>query len=487
MILFIPVRKRGGMWAELRAHFTRWHALVFLCRFLDVYGDSLFGGGGANVLMFYGEQLGASDLVSFAAVGLFAVCVAIYCTIVANKMQDVWPPRGPFFSVALCKALSCITTLVVLGLAAIIPEPSIALVACAMTFNVLGAAAEAFDSLAFFLAITRLGAVVDGEEKGSPTPFTTALFLLDYVVMNAAFLGGRFTTAAMRALVTPLLGMAGFALGAVGVIAGSVVVVIAGVIHTHYEASRVLSSKRKTRKKKQEQPLLQKEEEEEEEEQEEEEEEEWVAAEFWPYALFSLAQLPLMQAFVQLDMALPDYMKRRYAPNGGVLYPLFQGINPFLILVLVPLLGQFMRWPFRLAPLVFAGATALLALSFVWLAMEQAEWFVVVGLAQFTLGEASAVPRIPPYIAKILLPPDKVGYYSSLLTLPRAFGNLAILLFSSFLLDTYCPAEGACSPVMWWWVGGVAFITPCALLFLYLRTANVPCCEATVAQREPRL
>jgi hypothetical protein len=456
------------MWAELRAHFTRWHALVFICRFLDVYGDSLFGGGGANVLMFYGEQLGASDLVSFAAVGLFAVCVAMYCTIVANKMQDIWPPRGPFFSVALCKALSCITTLVVLGLAAIIPEASIALVACAMTFNVMGAAAEAFDSLAFFLAITRLGAVVDGDEEGAPTPFTTALFLLDYVVMNAAFLVGRFTTAAMRALVTPQLGMAGFALGAVGVIAGSVVVVIAGVIHNHYEASRVLASKRKTSGN-------------------EAEGGGWVAAEFWPYALFSLAQLPLMQAFVQLDMALPDYMKRRYAPNGGVLYPLFQGINPFLILLLVPLIGQFVRWPFRLAPLVFAGATALLALSFIWLALEQAEWFVVVGLAQFTLGEASAVPRIPPYIAKILLPPDKVGYYSSLLTLPRAFGSLAILLFSSFLLDTYCPTEGTCSPIMWWWVGGVAFITPCALVFLYLRTTGLGCCEAAVAQRETRL
>jgi hypothetical protein len=449
------------MWSVLRANADGWVVFIFVCRFLDAYGDTLFNGSSANVLMFFTEALGGGDLVPFIASGLYVVCIALYALLVANKLQDDWPEKGPFYAIALCKGVSAVCTLVVLALAATVPDPSIALVACSTAFNVVGAAADAFDSLAFFLVLMRLGAFVD---TGEDAPYTDALFLVDYMVGNAAALAARFTTAGVRAAVKPAFGLAGYVLGGASVLVACAVVVAAGAIHRHYAHRMILRPTKQVK-----------------------EETAWVGAEFWPYALFSAALLPAFQAFVQLDMALPDYMKRRYAPEGGVLYPLFQAINPFLILVLVPLFGQFVRWPVRHAPLVFAAAMTFVALSFVWPALAWGEWCTVVGLTQFTIGEALVWPRIQPYIAKRLLDQKKVGYYSAFLTLPRACAMLAILLFSSTLLDTYCPLGGECSSVLWWWVGGVALLTPVALLGLYAQSGRFRCREATVAERELRL
>ncbi len=118
--------------------------------------------------------------------------------------------------------------------------------------------------------------------------------------------------------------------------------------------------------------------------------------------------------------------------------------------------------------LVFAAAITWQGLSFLWLlAFPDAAWAVLVTIVCITLGEVVWMSRITAYLATIL-DAGKEGYYMGMLALPAAIVQALQRLASYPLLANYCPGTGDCDATLWLWVGGVALLTPPALVALHV-------------------
>jgi hypothetical protein len=421
--------------ALVKERVTWWHALLLACRFLDVVCDSLVMG---NWIMFASEALKADDFFPLFAQSLFAVAVALIGFSGAMRYQDFWPPQGPLLAVAICRIVTMLVTLAIATIGWATPASFLTggYAIATLLLTIVYAGAEAFDSVAFFLAWTRLSAGSDMLNLG--------FFIADYIAANLGIAVAAGITTGVRAACSPDYGRAGdivFTLGAVLMLG---VAVIARTIHRHYAPTELLSP-----------PPIEK--------------QQCTPPDFLPFSTFTFATLANAMAYVQMGAMLPKYMKRRF--SMGVYYPMVQAINPLLVPPLTFLLPALLSLlPDALPPkLIFAGATLGQALSFLTiLTFPDSEWGVVFAVVSLTVGEASWIPRARTYISLELLPNGKQGYYMGILALPIALITSATLLSSFPLLDAYCPEEGACSPVLWAWVAGTAALTPLALFVSYL-------------------
>ena len=91
----------------------------------------------------------------------------------------------------------------------------------------------------------------------------------------------------------------------------------------------------------------------------------------------------------------------------------------------------------------------------------------------FTLGEAIWSPRLMQFTAE-LAPPGREGSYVALAYLPYFGAKFIAGPMAGFLLVTYTPEIGIDGihqnypdhQMIWWWIGGVAAITPLGMLAL---------------------
>ena len=419
------------MFRLARKYLDRWHALLFLLRFLDACCDGLYQ---SNWIMAASETLGAGDLFPLLALGFMSVSTALYGALVALRLQDDWPPRGPLLSVFVCRTASAVLTMIIVLIMALTPVQysARAFAACTVLLDVGLAATDAFDSLAFLLAFKRLA--------GGSEALEQLLFTIEYVVVNLAAVAAAGATTAARAALAPAFGQADIALFAAASVVMLITALLALRLHRHWKHDMALWP-----------PPLEK--------------KVWVWSEAGFYAAFLAAMMGTTFLYTQLSATLPKYMIRRF--SAGTLYPLFQAVNPLLILFLVPLVGGTVPTTIGHPLLLFAGAACWQDISFLWLlALPNEEWAVLVAIVSITFGEAIAMPRARAYIARIL-PSGKEGFYSSALVLPAAFASLGLTLTSYPLLHDYCPSVGACDPTLWAWVAGGAAWTPLACLALF--------------------
>jgi hypothetical protein len=421
--------------ALVKERVTWWHALLLCVRFLDVVCDSLVVG---NWIMFASEALKADDFFPLFAQALFAVAVAIFGTAGAMSYQDFWPDKGPLLAVAMCRLITMAVTLAIaiIGWATPASMLSGGYAIATILLTIAYAGAEAFDSMAFFLAWTRLSAGSD--------MLNLAFFMADYILANLGMAAAAGITTGIRAACYPDYGRAGNILFTLGAVLMFVVAVLARTVYRHYAPTKEMKA-----------PPI--------------EHREFTASDFFPFSTFTLATLPNLMAYAQMAAMLPKYMKRRF--SMGVYYPLVQAINPLLVAPLTFLLPGLLSFlPSSLPPkLIFASATAGQALSFLnVLAFPDSEWGVVIAVVSLTIGEASWIPRSRAYVSLQLLPNGKQGYYMGILALPIALITGATLLSSFPLLDAYCPEGGACDPTLWAWVAGTAGLTPLLLFLSYL-------------------
>lgn len=190
-----------------------------------------------------------------------------------------------------------------------------------------------------------------------------------------------------------------------------------------------------------------------------------AAHQFRTYALAAACMMGTETIFFHVATTLPKYMIRHF---GETLYfPLFQAINPAVIIVLATLLPflPFFEWGHVTDWII--GGMALQVLSLLWVTLGDAEWAVVVFQLQFTLGEALGMTRVAAYIAR-LAPDGQLAGFRSLVAMPMMFLQALVTLSSGWLLEAYCPmtsldAPDECRPVLWYWVMAVAALSPVAL------------------------
>jgi len=187
---------------------------------------------------------------------------------------------------------------------------------------------------------------------------------------------------------------------------------------------------------------------------------------FRRYLLVCLLLLNVRMIFRHMDGTLPKYMMREFgadAPKG-----LVYSINPFLIIILVPIITAATT---TVEPLVMIKyGTYVSALSVFFLAFSTSIWACVMFVVCLSIGEALWSPRLYDYTMSVCQE-GREGTYMALSSAPLFLAKLPVGFLSGLLLQKYCPehveeGEVRHSKTMWLIIGLISILSPiCITVF----------------------
>ena len=161
--------------------------------------------------------------------------------------------------------------------------------------------------------------------------------------------------------------------------------------------------------------------------------------EFLKFLIVCLITVNLKTIFRHLDATLPKYQIRAFGCNTPV--GLIYSINPFMIIVLVPIVSAMTR-NFNHFDMIHKGSY-ISALSPFWMVFIQREWAPVLFVVFLSLGEAIWSPRWYDYSMSVA-PAGQEGAFSALSAAPVFMAKLPTGILSGYLLQTFCPESYSC-------------------------------------------
>jgi dipeptide/tripeptide permease len=183
---------------------------------------------------------------------------------------------------------------------------------------------------------------------------------------------------------------------------------------------------------------------------------------FWRFLGFVALLTMVRLVFQHAHLTWPKYALREFGETFP--YASYWSINPAMIVLLTPFVTALTRrWP--VYPTIVAGAL-LSALSVFSMAASTTVAASVVFIVVLSLGEAVWSPRLYEYTATIA-PRGRESSYMGLSELPLFLAKPVVGFLSGWMLQTYCPADGArASSTMWLWIGLMTLAAPVAMVFL---------------------
>lgn len=183
---------------------------------------------------------------------------------------------------------------------------------------------------------------------------------------------------------------------------------------------------------------------------------------FYKLAFFSCGLLGASSVYAHIDTTLVEYLER--ARGASAHYGLVYAINPLLVIVLSPFVGE-RTHAYDLYWLVVTGTT-LTALAPLALALAPTTPYAssVAFVVALSLGEVVYGPRLPEY-ALALAPRGLEGTYTTLSTLPLVLVKALVGASSGALFTDYCaPAASAAHCASLWFIVALGAATTPVLL-----------------------
>lgn len=218
----------------------------------------------------------------------------------------------------------------------------------------------------------------------------------------------------------------------------------------------------------------------------------WAQPAFYRFLLFLALAVGVRLILYHMYYTFPKFAIRELGP-GAPVGRLFLVINPVLIVILAPVVGALTQKVSAYKAVVIGSTIAASSVFFLamppavfkpladgplgdfiahrWLGVKDAvvnPYFVSIAFMAvvYSIGEAFWSPRLYEYPAAIA-PKGQEASYMALSMLPYFIAKFFAGGLSGWLLQSYCPAEGARNPsVMWLIVGVMALGTPIGLLVL---------------------
>ncbi len=183
---------------------------------------------------------------------------------------------------------------------------------------------------------------------------------------------------------------------------------------------------------------------------------------FWRFLLFIVLLIGVRFIFRHLDATFPKYMIREFgedAPYGTII-----GINPFIIIFLVPLVSAFTKEVSAFKMILYGSFVS--AISVFALTIGPYYWAAITFVVLLSIGEAFWSPRLYEYTAMIA-PKGREGTYMALASAPMFLAKLVVGGLSGWLLATFCPEHGPRnSELMWFIIGLMSISSPVLILVL---------------------
>jgi proton-dependent oligopeptide transporter, POT family len=180
------------------------------------------------------------------------------------------------------------------------------------------------------------------------------------------------------------------------------------------------------------------------------------------FIFFIFILLPVRTLFAHQWLTLPDYILRCFPENVGARYEWFQGLNPVIIIIFVPLIAAMTRRA-NIITMMIIG-TSISALTTFILVPGPNLWSLIAYVVLFSFGEAVWSSRFLEYVAN-LAPAGQVGAYMGLAGIPWFLAKMTTGLYSGRMIEIFIPKTGAHdSGTMWLIYAFIAMITPVGLI-----------------------
>ena len=185
------------------------------------------------------------------------------------------------------------------------------------------------------------------------------------------------------------------------------------------------------------------------------------------FFFFIFALLPVRTLFAHQWLTIPDYIMRCFPAEVGAKYEWFSALNPFIIVIFVPLIAAFTR-RVNVITMMIIG-TLISAMTTFILVPGPHVGTLIAYIIMFSLGEAVWSSRFLEYVASIA-PAGRVGAYMGLANLPWFLAKFTTGLYSGSMIAHFMPkeadmaAKAAGSSEMWLIYAIIACISPVLLI-----------------------
>jgi MFS family permease len=180
------------------------------------------------------------------------------------------------------------------------------------------------------------------------------------------------------------------------------------------------------------------------------------------FLFFITVLLGVRTLFAHQWLTMPDYVTRAYAPEVGARFEWINGLNPFIILFGTPIVAALTR-RVHVVKMMIIGTLVSAAASFL-LAPGPSLAMLITYEILFSIGEALWSSRFYEWVAQTA-PPDKVGVYMGVATIPWFVAKFTTGLYSGAMLEAFCPKDGAQhTGTMWIVYGCIGMTSPIGLI-----------------------
>lgn len=177
---------------------------------------------------------------------------------------------------------------------------------------------------------------------------------------------------------------------------------------------------------------------------------------FWRLLMLTVLLVGTRLVFTHNSATLPKYLLRQFGNDAP--FGLIFAINPFLIIILVPMVGLLTKH-IDSFPMILYGSFVASASPF-FICIQQSYVMIVLYMTVLSLGEAVYSPRVYEY-AMILSADGAEGLYTSLSAAPLFSAQLISGGMSGWLLSSFMPRNGPhMGKVVWGFIGGVSMTSP---------------------------
>lgn len=183
------------------------------------------------------------------------------------------------------------------------------------------------------------------------------------------------------------------------------------------------------------------------------------------FLFFIFILLPVRTLFAHQWLTIPEYIFRCFPKEVADRYEWFTALNPFVVMIGVPVLCH-LTARVHVLRMMIVGTAVSAAATFL-LALPPNPNNLIAYVIIFSIGEALWASRFLEYIAE-LAPPGQVGAYMGVANLPWFVAKVTTGFYSGAMLAHYLPKGGTMHPeTMWTLYGFIACISPIGLLLAY--------------------
>jgi len=180
------------------------------------------------------------------------------------------------------------------------------------------------------------------------------------------------------------------------------------------------------------------------------------------FLFFIFVLLPVRTLFAHQWLTLPHYVMRAFPAAVGARYEWFQGLNPFIIVIFVPLIAAMTR-QVKVLTMMIIGTSLSAAVTFILVPGPHLSTLILY-VVLFSLGEAVWSSRFLEYVADVA-PAGKVGAYMGIAGVPWFLAKFTTGFYSGFMLERFCPEGGPLDTgTMWLIYAIIATMSPLGLL-----------------------